>query len=455
MVANMTEDQLLVLVIKYLKEAKRGALQQLLEELHPYDVAQIYIGLPDKHHHKFITFLTPDQVADLIQELDSELQIEILHKLGIERSSKVMNLMDNDDLADLLNELSVDRIQEFLDAMKKEDSQHIQSLMSYPADSAGGLMTNQFVWIHADQTVRQAVEKLKTYAGFSENIYYLYVINAEKKLVGVVSYRDLLIADIDVQIEELMFSRVVSVHVNDDQEDVAQTIERYDFIAVPVVDDHNKLLGIITVDDAIDVFIKEANEDIERLSAVGRDIDFNTKAITASIRRLPWLVLLLFIGLLSGSIISGFEATLDQVVALIFFMPMIAGMTGNTGTQSLAVVVRGIVTSDVDRSTVVKLILRELRVGLIIGLTCGILISLIAYVWQDQNIYLGFVVGASLLITLVVGTLAGTMIPLMLHRFGIDPAVASGPLITTINDIFSLMIYFGIATAFLSKLTAL
>ncbi|MFA9455410.1 magnesium transporter [Halalkalibacter sp. AB-rgal2] len=455
MVANMTEDQLLVLIIKYLKEAKKSAFQQILDELHPYDVAQLYKGLPEKHHHKFITFLTPDQIADLIQELDHDMQVEILHKLGIERSSKVMDLMDNDDLADLLNELSIDKIQEFLDVMKKEDSQHIQSLMSYPADTAGGLMTNQFVWIHADQTVRQAVDKLKEYAHFSENIYYLYVINEEKQLVGVVSYRDLLIADMHEVIEDLMFNRVVSVHVDDDQEEVAQTIERYDFIAVPVVDNRNKLLGIITVDDAIDVFIKEANEDIEKLSASGKDIDFHTKATTAAVRRLPWLVLLLFIGLVSGSIISGFEATLEQVVALIFFMPMIAGMTGNTGTQSLAVVVRGIVTTNVDRKTTFKLIIRELRVGIIIGVACGVLISLIAFLWQDQNIYLGLVVGASLLVTLIVGTLAGTIIPLLLYRFGVDPAVASGPLITTLNDIFSLMIYFGIATAFLHKLVGL
>ncbi len=448
----MTEDQLLVLVIKYLKEAKRGSLQQLLDELHPYDVAQLYRALPEKHHHKFLTFLTPDQIADLIQELDYDMQIEILHRLGIERSSKVMNLMDNDDLADLLNELSVDKISEFLDVMKKEDSQKIRSLMSYPADTAGGLMTNEFVWIRDDQTVRQAVDKLKEYASFSESIYYLYVINDDKKLVGVVSYRDLLIADIDERIEDLMFSRVVSVLVDADQEDVAQIIERYDFIAVPVVDDKNTLLGIITVDDAIDVVIREANEDIGRLSAAGKDIDFNTKAFTASIRRLPWLILLLFIGLVSGNIISRFEDTLSQVVALIFFMPMIAGMTGNTGTQSLAVVVRGIVTTDVDRKTVIRLIFRELRVGIIIGVTCGFLISIIAFLWQDQNFMFGVVVGVSLLITLIIGTLAGTIIPLMLYRFGVDPAIASGPLITTLNDIFSLLIYFGIATTFLHHL---
>nr|BAA75383.1 Ykok [Halalkalibacterium halodurans] len=449
----MTEDQLLVLMIKYLKDSKRGALQQMLDELHPYDVAQLYRSLPDKHHHKFLTFLTPDQIADLIQELDSDMQIEILHRLGIERSSKVMNLMDNDDLADLLNELSVERIQEFLDAMKDDESEKVQSLMGYDPETAGGLMTNQFIWIKEDYTVRQAVDKLKDYASFSENIYYLYVINEEKKLVGVVSYRDLLIAHIDDKIKDIMFNRVVSVPVDMDQEEVARTIERYDFIAIPVVDQQNTLLGIITVDDVIDVVIREANEDIEKLSASGKDIDFQTKALTASARRLPWLVLLLFIGLVSGSIISNFEETLEQVVALIFFMPMIAGMTGNTGTQSLAVVVRGIVTQNLDRKTIIHLVFRELRVGILIGLTCGVLIFVIGTIWI--NITLGFVVGVSLLLTLITGTLAGTIIPLFLYRMGVDPAVASGPLITTLNDIFSLMIYFGIATAFLTQLQGL
>ncbi|WP_209125126.1 magnesium transporter [Alkalihalobacillus sp. BA299] len=451
MIVNMSEDQMLVLVIKYLKESKRIAFQQLLDELHPYDFAQLYRGLPEKHQHRFLTFLTPNQVAALIAELERDLQIDILHKLGIERSSKVMDLMDNDDVVDLLTDLSGDKIQEFLDAMRQEESDTVRDLMNYPPDTAGGLMTNQFIWIKEHSTVREAVDKLKVYAGISENIYYVYVINEDKKLVGVVSYRDLLIAHIDDQISDIMFSRVISVPVDADQEDVAQMIERYDFIAIPVVDNEQTLLGIITVDDAIDVFIQEANEDIEKLSASGKAIDFNTKALTASARRLPWLILLLFIGLVSGQILNSFEETLNQVLALIFFMPMIAGMTGNTGTQSLAVVVRGIVTTTVDKKTVIKLIFRELRVGLTIGLVCGVLILLIAYIWQG-NLILGVVVGISLLITLIVGTMAGTVIPLILYRFGIDPAVASGPLITTLNDIFSLMIYFGIASALLAYL---
>lgn len=446
----MTENQLTVLIIKYLKEAKKESFQIVVEELQPYDIAQLYRNLPQKHHFKFLLYLHPQQIADLIQELDSELQIDILHRLGIEKSSKVMDLMENDDLADLLSELSVEKIEEYLSSMKTEDSTYLQSLMSYPPETAGGLMTNQFVWIKDDYTVRDAVDKLKSFAEMNHSINYLYVINDHQELVGVVSYRDLLLGDIHDKISEIMFNRVISVPLEMDQEEVAQLIQRYDFVAVPVVDKDDKLLGIVTVDDVIDVVIQEANEDIEKLSASGKDIDFHTKAVTASARRLPWLILLLFIGLLSGSIISSFEDTLGEVIALVFFMPMIAGMTGNTGTQSLAVVVRGLITHDLDKKTVVKLIFREFGVGIIIGVTCGLLIAIIAYVWLGP-IY-SLIVGGSLVITLIIGTLAGTVIPLLLYHFGIDPAVASGPLITTLNDIFSLFVYLGLATLFLAYL---
>jgi magnesium transporter len=338
-----------------------------------------------------------------------------------------------------------------LAGMKKEESKIVQDLMKYPPETAGRLMTNRFVWIRDYYSVRDAVEKLKTFAEFAETLNYLYVIDENRKLVGVVSYRDLLIAEPDEAIRDIMYERVISVQATMDQEEVATIIERYDFTAIPVVDDKNTLLGIVTVDDMIDVVIKEANEDIEKLSASGGAIDFNTKAAIAAWRRLPWLILLLFIGVVSGKIISGYEDTLQKVVALSFFMPMITGMTGNTGTQSLAVVVRGLVAKNIDKKVVLKLIFRELIVGVIIGLICGILISLIAFFWQGNPV-LGLVVGSSLLFALIIGTLAGTIIPLILYRLNIDPAVASGPLITTLNDIFSLITYFGIASLFINHL---
>lgn len=451
MIKNMTKDQITLHIIKALKENKQKELDAVLEELQPYDIAQIYADLPEKHRTRFLLHVKIDLLADLIQELDRDEQFEILNKLGIERKGKVLDEMDNDDLASLLDDLSPEKMASLLAGMKIEESKIVQNIMNYPPETAGRLMTNRFVWIRDYYTVRDAVDKLKTFAEFAETINYLYVVDNHRKLVGVVSYRDLLIADANERISSIMYERVIAVSDTMDQEEVARMIERYDFLAIPVVNEDNILMGIVTVDDIIDVVIKEANEDIEKLSASGKAIDFDTKAFVAAYRRLPWLVLLLFIGLISGSIISGYEDTLKQVVALTYFMPMISGMTGNTGTQSLAVVVRGLAVNDLDKNSIFKLIMRECGVGIIIGVTCGLLISIIAYVWLG-NPMLGVVVGSSLLLTLIIGTLAGTIIPIFLYRIKIDPAVASGPLITTLNDIFSLIIYFGIATALMHYL---
>ncbi|MFA1818813.1 magnesium transporter [Virgibacillus oceani] len=448
---NMTENEVTVALIQSLKESNKPRFLRIIEQLQPYDMAQQYILIPAKRRNKFILFLPIEQMKRLIGELKEEDQLEFLQKLGIERSSQVLDLMENDDLAQLLSRMDPEHIEELLAGMNKGEIQVVQNMMNYAAETAGRIMNNRYVWIPKNYTVREAVDKLKDFAELAEYLNYLYVIDEEKKLLGVVSYKDLILADIQDKIENIMFTRIVKTDVHTDQEEVAKIISRYDFVSLPVVEEDNTLVGIVTVDDIIDVVLQEANEDIEKLSASGKAIDFNTKPLTAAIRRLPWLILLLFIGLVSGSIIAGFEATLEQVVALAFFMPLIAGMTGNTGTQSLAVVVRGLTTEDLSFKQVVKLIFREFWVGIMIGVTCGILILIIAYVWQG-SFTLGIVVGSSLLLTLIIGTLAGTIIPLVLYKFNVDPAVASGPLITTINDILSLLIYFGIATAFISAL---
>lgn len=448
---EMTENETTLAIIQALKDRKKLQFLTIMEELQPYDIAQQYLNLPNKHKNKFIMYMPTEQLTYMIQELEKEDQLLVLEKLGIERSTQVLDLMDNDDLVSLIEDLEPEKIEELLSEMKEEESTIVQNMMKYSPETAGRIMTNLYVWIPKTYTVREAVDKLKHFAELAEYLNYLYVIDEGKELVGVVSYRDLLLADMYEKIEDIMFSRLVTVDVYTDQEEVAKLINRYDFISIPVIDENNKLVGVVTVDDVVDIIYQEANEDIEKLSASGKAIDFNTKPFVAAYRRLPWLILLLFIGIVSGSIIAGFEETLDKVVALAFFMPMIAGMTGNTGTQSLAVVVRGLTKDDLNLKEVIKLVIRDLWVGIIIGVTCGILIAIIALFWQG-NATLGFVVGVSLLVTLIIGTLAGTIIPVILYKFNVDPAVASGPLITTINDIISLFVYFGIATMFLSKL---
>ena len=438
-------------IIHVLKEGKKETLHELIKDLKPYDIATQYKALPVKHHPLFLECLTMDELTGLLRHLTREAQVHVLRIIGPDRSTAILEMMKNNDLAFLLSGLPQREVDSLISEMKKEEMDIIRQTMNYPPKTAGRAMTRRYVWVHSTYTVEQAVNKLKSFSTFATYLNYLYIIDDEKRLVGVVSYRDLLLAEPDARIEDIMAQNIVKVDVLTKQKKVAQVIGHYDYDSVPVVDQKGILLGIITVDDVLDIVVREANDDIEMLLASGKSIDFRTKPTIAAYRRLPWLILLLFIGLISGSIISRFEETLEAVVALAFFMPMIAGMTGNTGTQSLAIIVRGVASEDLDTKKMLKLVFRELLVGILIGITCAIIISIIAYIWQG-SLVLGLVVGSSLLVTLIIGTLAGTVIPLILHKFNVDPAVASGPLITTINDILSLLIYFGIATMFISKL---
>ena len=324
---NMTEDEITVAIIQSLKESNRSRFHGIIEQMQPYDMAQQYMRIPAKHRNKFVLFLSIEEMKGLIEELKEEEQLEFLQELGNERSSKVLDLMENDNLAGLLSGMEPERIEELLSGMSKEEMQVVQNMMNYPPETAGRIMNNRYVWIPRNYTVREAVDKLKDFAELAEYLNYLYVIDEEKKLLGVVSYKDLILADIQEKIENIMFTRLVKADVHTDQEEVAKLISRYDFVTLPIIEEDNTLVGVVTVDDVIDVVFQEANEDIEKLSASGKAIDFNTPPLTAATRRLPWLILLLFIGLVSGSIISGFEDTLEQVVALAFFMPLIAGMT--------------------------------------------------------------------------------------------------------------------------------
>ncbi|MBO0994930.1 magnesium transporter [Bacillus sp. SD088] len=325
------------------------------------------------------------------------------------------------------------------------------SLTIYEHETTGTLMEQGYVALQESLTVEQAIRYLREQAQDKENIHYVYMIAQKQQLTGVLSVRELLAAANTEILAKIMKRKIVYFPTDLDQEDAAKVFRDKDLVSIPVVNKSKQLIGIIQVEDIIDVIHQEADEDIGKLTASGKEINFHTKPMVAAGKRLPWLILLLFIGLISGGIMESFEETLETVVALAFFMPMIAGMTGNTGTQSLAVVVRGLVSEQLDLKKTSKLLWRELLVGIIIGITCAIIITVIAYVWRG-SLMLGFIVGFSLLSTLIIGTLAGTIIPLILYKCKADPAVASGPLITTINDILSLLIYFGIATMFISKI---
>lgn len=398
--------------------------------------------------------LSPEEMADIFEnvEIREEDYQEILSEMHPNFAADMLSEMSADDAVDVLNELDKEQVASYLTIMDEEAADEIKELLHYEEYTAGSIMTTEFVSIRENQTVHSAMHILRREAPEAETIYYVFVIDEQKHLAGVISLRDLIIADEDTMISEVMNERVVSVSVAEDQEEVARIMRDYNFLALPVVDFQQHLLGIITVDDVMDVLDEEASDDYSKLAGIS-DVDdtIDHNPLVAAKKRLPWLIILLFLGMMTASLIGRFEDTLNQVAILAVFIPLIGGMAGNTGTQALAVAVRGLATGEIEEESKIKLLIREAATGMITGASCGLLVVLIVYIWQGDLI-LGALVGVSVFSTLIVATLAGAFIPLLMHRFKIDPAVASGPFITTINDLISILIYFGLATTFMSYL---
>lgn len=440
-------------IAEAIRKEDAAMLRQILEEIHPYDMAQALLELEEEERVLFGK-LTDEELADLLEELDYEEQEALLETMGPIRGVRIIERMAPDEAADYLGELCEAEKEEILTKLDPESAGDIRQLLAYHENTAGGLMTTDFFVLYQHDTVEKAIERLRNLAPDAEYVYYLFVIDDAHRLIGVVSLRELITSSPQTMIEEIMSERVVSVPVEMDQEEVARTIGKYSFLALPVVKG-DVMVGVITVDDAIDVLEEEASEDMMKFGGISGSEDgmqdLSVGAVKASMNRIPWLVLLLGVGVMAGNIIDRFEETLDAVVVLAVFIPMIADMAGNTGTQSLAVVVRGLTMGQFTGKNVWKLLRREAVVGLIIGLVNGVLISIIAALWQ-RSLMLGFVIGLSLSITLFVATLAGTIVPLIMTKMKIDPAVASGPFITTVNDIVGLTIYFTVATRFMHHL---
>lgn len=420
-------------------------------DIHPYDQANFFMNQNYDNRMKMYSYLSPVEVADLMEHIELENVEPYFSEMDPQFASMILGKLPTDDAVDILNEMEKDKVASFLTIMDKEEADEIKELLHYEEKTAGSIMTTEFVAINKSFTVKETMNQLKIEAPDAETIYYLYIVDENKHLVGVISLRDLIIAADDDIVSEHMNENVVSVSVGMDQEDVAQMIMDYDFLAVPVIDFQEHLLGIITVDDILDVVDEEASEDYSKLAAVSDVHRIEDSPFSAAKKRLPWLIILLFLGLFTASLIGQFESTLEQVAILAIFMPLIAGMAGNTGTQSLAVAVRGIATGEFENRGKLKLMIKETSTGLIIGTVCGLTIMVVIYLWKGE-LFLGFLVGISLLATLTIATLSGSIIPLVMDKFKIDPAVASGPFITTINDLISISIYFGIATAFLNYL---
>ncbi|MFC4712638.1 magnesium transporter [Planococcus dechangensis] len=440
-------------MIELLQQGNVEAFREEFLSHHPYDQASFYEKADEGTRQLLYQYLSPKEMADIFEaiEVDDDEYEDIFKEMDTRYAADILAYMFTDDAVDVLNELNKDQVASYLTIMDKESSKQIKDLLHYEEYTAGSIMTTEYVAIPMNSTVRSAMNILRNAAPNAETIYYVFVVDEDRRLSGIVTLRDLIVADEDTLIESIMNDRVVSVQVSEDQEEVARMIKDYDFLALPVVDFQNHLLGIITVDDIIDVLDEEASDDYSKLAAVSDMDTFDRGPLTAAKKRLPWLILLTFLGMLTANLMGMFEATLDQVALLAVFIPLIAGMAGNSGTQALAVAVRGIATGDIEEESKMKLLFREAGTGLITGVVCGIVVIGLVYFWKSE-LLIGVLVGTAVASSIFVATLAGSFIPLLIHRMKIDPAVASGPFITTLNDIISILIYLGLATTFLSQL---
>ena len=417
--AQLTQD---------LRENNIQAFRNSFLEMHIYEQGQFYQSLTEENRQLIYSYLSPKELADMFDviEEDNEHMKEYLDEMRPSYAADMLSEMYTDNAVDLLNTLDKKQIAKYLSLMSADDASEIKELLHYEDETAGAIMTTEFVSIVANQTVRSAMYVLKNEADVAETIYYIYVVNQEGQLVGVISLRDLIVNDDDAMISDLMSERVLSVHVGDDQEDVAQTFRDYDFLDV--------------IDD-------EAASDYSGLAGVNVE-EINENPVKAASRRLPWLITLLFLGMSTASLISHYEDLVSEASILAVFISLITGTAGNAGTQSLAVAVRRLAISDDKDHGFVRLVLAEVLTGVVTGAVTGMTIFLIVGFWK-HNFILGFVIGMAMLFAITVANLAGSLIPMLMDRLGFDPAVASGPFITTLSDLTSVLIYFNIASLFM------
>ncbi|MFY9504418.1 MAG: magnesium transporter [Dethiobacteria bacterium] len=437
------------LVSEVATQIRRG----LQDGIHPGDLLELLDQLGDGEKEELLELLSDSEATALIQEMEPFEQVSLFRLLSRERAPAILKEMASDDAVDLLGELSPKETAELL-PLVDEDTAKFSGLLKYPEESAGGIMTTEYISLPADLPVEEAIARLREIAPQAETIYYVFVVDVENRLIGVLSLRDLIAAPDGTPLKEIMKHNVISVNALLDQEEAARVVAKYDLLAVPVVDDDNRLLGIITFDDIMDVLEQEATEDIYRLAGAGEVT--GVELMEASIykiawHRTPWLLLSMLGGILAGYIMSAFESTLEAILVLAFFIPVIMDMGGNVSTQTSTIFVRGIATGEIRGADFWRYFIREVRVGLFMGVLFGILVAVTAVLWRGSPI-LGLVVGISMVATVSLATVIGTLVPLLFHKLHIDPAITSGPLVTTIKDVTGLLIYFGMATLFLDYL---
>jgi magnesium transporter len=441
----MAETERLIESIKELLESGRDdRLADVLADAHAADVASVMRELPLADQVRIFRLLSPQHAGDVFSELDDQTLLELVRTLDEQEVSRILDHMPSDHVVEVVEELPKEEADKILDLMEEEKSEEVQELLEYGEGTAGRLMSTTLVAVHEGTTVAQAIEHIRKSAS-GDDAFYLYVIDDHEHLVGLVPLHRLLTADPATPVRLIRDEDVESVSVDTDQEEVARLVQRYNLREVPVVDGAHRLLGTISVDDVIDVIREEATEDIQRLGGAAGDETVLDPPRAVLPKRLVWRLINLGTAVLAASVIGLFEASIQALATLAVFMPIVASMGGIGTTQTATVVVRGIALGDMTPGVLMRVLRKEMWLAATTGVVTGLVVAAIAYAWKGQAL-LSLVLGLALLLNMLVAAVVGTLVPIALKAFRVDPAIASSVIITTFTDVFGFFSFLGLAT---------
>lgn len=433
-------------VKRMIDERRFFELKKYLSEILPPDIMELIDPLDITDKVIVFRLLNKEIAAEVFSLLDHDDQEELLKQFGEAKIREIIGEMDPDDRTELFDELPENMVKALIKLLSPEERALANRLLNYPEDSAGRLMTPEFIELNKNMTAGEAIETIRKTGLDKETIYYSYVTDCNGHLIGIVSLKDLLLASPDKKVEDLMTTNFVSVHTHDDQEEVARVLTKYDLVAIPVVDNDNKLVGIITVDDVVDVIHEEATEDFHKMAGIEAPDEpyFSTKFFVLGRKRALWLIVLLVTSYLSSIVLKHYSYILQVVVPLAFFIPMLTGTCGNTGMQSATLIIRGLATGEIELRDFLRIIFREILMGAFLGVILG-LFSFVRARFVDTDPFIGISVGVAVFVSVIVANMIGSVLPMILKKLKIDPAISAGPFISTLLDVTTLLIYFSIA----------
>ncbi|GMN06354.1 magnesium transporter [Croceitalea sp. MTPC5] len=437
-------DELVERIRSLIENQDDEQLRSLMKEFHYADIAEITNELKGDEATYLIKLLDSEKTSDILTELDEDIREEILNNLSPKEIASEIEELDTDDAADIVGELPKEIVNEVISEIEdREHAKYIVDLLRYDDDSAGGLMAKELVKVYENWTVTKCVREMRAQAENVTRVHSIYVVDTEERLIGRLSLKDLLTVSTETHIREIYIPKVDSVNVNEKPEEVAKIMSKYDLEAIPVIDEIGRLVGRITIDDIVDVIREEADKDYQLAAGISQDVEADDSIWELTRARLPWLILGLFGGAAAAYIMGGFEEMFSKYTTLFLFTPLIAAMAGNVGVQSSAIIVQGLANDDLKGSIGSRLI-KEILLALLNGVILAAILLLFTWIWKG-DFMIALAISISLIAVIVVAGFVGTFTPLFLHKRGVDPAIATGPFITTSNDIFGILIYFLIA----------